>query len=266
MMRVIIFSLALVLLTSLAEAEFVTVVPVQSGSQIQNANIVDNYGKSVTVRFWSNAKSELSAAMNSINYNSNSLIEAPASTGQGQMFGFYLNAQQQPGCDSAFAQTADELQMQNAVPVETPAKPVVLRSEALTAQLLQNLPSGNGIDEEYAQLPQANTGNAASEDFSESMLASNTSSALDSSILSASSGKSILDYLLSSPQGEESLGYNAPSSLDNVILASSLAGNGSGGSLGADNPAEVPEPSSIVLLLAGVGGLYWTRRRLTAKR
>ena len=265
-MRVIVFSLALAMLTSLAQAEFVTIVPVQSNSQVQNTNVVDNFGKSVTVRFWSEANNEAASAINKINVNANSVIDAPAGEGQGQLFGFYLNAQQQPGCETAFTQTAEELEMQNAVKVSKPQQPIVLRSEALVAQLLQNLPAANNVEDEYAQLPQAQRAEetSAGEDLSNSLLASDSSMTKDSSILLASSGKSVLDYLLSGSQGENSLDHNAPSSLDSVILASSLGGSGSGGALNAPN--EVPEPSSVLLLLLGVSSLFWTRRRLVAKR
>ncbi len=254
-MRKIFAVLLLLIIGESAYAEYVTILPVNpqamAGASSEIVTLSELYGKTTTIRYMTDDKSPSGVALNNTNINpTDSLTLTEDVVMSNQLFGFYVGAARQISetqTSDADSQTANILRTISFSESEANYQAILDRAKAEAGS---NIALAKIIEEQI---------NRASDS---ELLSLDTDT--DDTLLADDRTSSLIDALL---PGSSSNDYDLPGTGDNIIISgiggAILTGGGSGGggfSL-ADGGASVPEPSTWALLVLGVAGLAFYRKR-----
>lgn len=245
--------LLLLILVESAYAEYVTIMPVNSqslsGATSEMVTLSDLYGKNTTIRYMTDETSPANVALNNTNiYPSDSLTLTQDVLLDNKLFGFYVGAARQIS-DNQTVQAPVALMAMSFTDSEADYQSLVNKAKAEAGS---NIALAKIIEEQI---------NRASDS---DLLALDTDLESDNTLLTDDRTSSLIDTLLSGGSDD----YNLPIG-DNNILISGLGGailsgggSGSGGGFAlADGSGNVPEPSTWGLLVLGVVGLAYYRKR-----
>lgn len=277
-MRILAPLILLLALSQTVQADFVTLLPASSRS-LPSSNsletLADTFGKSVTVRY-------LDADFGrSGNLDPSDTFLSQSSNLDDKLFGFQINAVQQANCDFSEDFNSDQLAMAGELPaaVTAASDQTQLAMTDDFSWLYNQVESSDILSEAEEALAMSAFGGEGgmvmnSDDALNLELANHNSNDLfametvTQSLISSLSSGSRTNSLLAGELG------TIPGSLD-LILAVGSGGNGIGGSGnagvggGGGNPmrdAEVPEPSTVILLLIGLCGGFCYRRKIMSRK
>ena len=257
-MRKIFAVLLLLIIGESAYAEYVTILPVNpqamAGASSEIVTLSELYGKTTTIRYMTDDKSPAGVALNNTNiYPSDSLTLTEDVVMSNQLFGFYVGAARQ----ISEPQTSDS-DSEIAAVLRTIS---FTESEANYQAVLDRAKSEAGSNIALAKIIEEQINRASDSE----LLSLDTDLETDNTLLADDRTSSLIDALL---PGSSSSDYDLPGSGDNIIISgiggAILTGGGSGGDGGvgfADGGASVPEPSTWALLVLGVAGLAFYRKR-----
>ncbi len=256
-MRNLIYAVALVVVSNVAMAEFVTVLPVK-GNAINNVipeilSLSEQYGKTTTLRYWlEDSQKSGTTVLSNTNINpSNGLTSSMDMLTENTLFGFYVGAAQQTGYSTepvsgtvlALSNSEDNFNNSNGVAI------------ALAARIASQ------ADSDYATLETV-SGTNSNVEADNTLLALSSDSSSSSNLVQSNSG-SIMDTLLSGLARTKD--YELPASVEQILISGMGGailnnGGGSGVGLNADG-VPAPEPSTMVMMLIGFLSLVWYRRK-----
>lgn len=244
--------LLLLILVESAYAEYVTILPVNSQSlssaSSELVTLSELYGKNTTIRYMTDETSSANVALNNTNiYPSDSLTLTEDVLMVNKLFGFYVGA----------ARQISESQTQ------TDQEPVALMamsftdSEADYQSLVNKAKAEAGSNIALAKIIEEQINRASDSE----LLSLDTDLESDNTLLTDDRTSSLIDTLISGGSDD----YSLPIGGNNIIISGIgggiLTGGGSGGIALADGSGNVPEPSTWGLLVLGVVGLAFYRKR-----
>lgn len=246
--------LLLLIIVESAYAEYVTILPVNSqslsGATSEMVTLSELYGRNTTIRYMTDETSPANIALNNTNiYPSDSLTLTQDVLMDNKLFGFYVGA----------ARQVSEGQTQA---VQDPVALMAMSftdTEADYQSLVNKAKAEAGSNIELAKIIEEQINRTSASE----LLALDTDLESDNTLLTDDRTSSLIDTLIAGGSDD----YNLPLG-DNNILVSGLGGailsgggSGSGGFALADGSGNVPEPSTWGLLVLGVVGLAFYRKR-----
>ncbi len=256
-MKKLIAVLLLLIIGESANAEYVTILPVNSqmiaSASSEIVTLSELYGKTTTIRYMTEDKSPAGVALNNTNiYPTDSLTLTEDVILDNQLFGFYVGAARQ----IPESQTSDsESQVANLLRTIS-----FTDSEADYQAILDRARAEAGSNIALAKIIEDQINRASDSE----LLSLDTDLENENSLLADDKTSSLIDTILS---GSSSNDYDLPLTGDNILisgLGGAILGGGSGvGGFGfADGGASVPEPSTWALLVLSVMGLVVYRKRI----
>ncbi|MBR0238442.1 MAG: PEP-CTERM sorting domain-containing protein [Thermoguttaceae bacterium] len=247
--------LLLLILVESAYAEYVTILPVNSQSlssaSSELVTLSELYGRNTTIRYMTDETSPANVALNNTNiYPSDSLTLTEDVLMDNKLFGFYVGAARQ--VTEGQTQTAQE-------PVALMAMSFT-DSEADYQSLVNKAKAEAGSNIALAKIIEEQINRASDSE----LLALDTDLESDNTLLTDDRTSSLIDTLLSGGGADD---YNLPIGDNNIIISGlgggilTGGGSGSGDFALADGSSNVPEPSTWGLLVLGVVGLAFYRKR-----
>lgn len=246
--------LLLLIIVESAYAEYVTILPINSqslsGATSEMVTLSELYGRNTTIRYMTDETSPANIALNNTNiYPSDSLTLTQDVLMDNKLFGFYVGA----------ARQVSEGQTQA---VQDPVALMAMSftdTEADYQSLVNKAKAEAGSNIELAKIIEEQINRTSASE----LLALDTDLESDNTLLTDDRTSSLIDTLIAGGSDD----YNLPLG-DNNILVSGLGGailsgggSGSGGFALADGSGNVPEPSTWGLLVLGVVGLAFYRKR-----
>lgn len=246
--------LLLLIIVESAYAEYVTILPVKSQSLTDASSEIvtlsELYGRATTIRYMTDETSQANIALNNTNiYPSDSLTLTEDVLMDNKLFGFYVGAARQvsdqqsipdPIAAMAMAYTDSEEDYQSLV-------------NKAKAEAGSNIALAKIIEEQINR-----TSDSELLDLDADLDSDNT-------LLADDRTSSLIDTLISGGSSDD---YDLPLTDNNILISgiggAILSGGGSGGDGGfalADGSGNVPEPSTWGLLVLGVAGLAYYRKR-----
>lgn len=256
-MRKLFAVLLLLIIGESAFAEYVTIVPVNSQTMaLSSSEIVtlsELYGKTTTIRYMTDDKSQAGIALNNTNiYPTDSLTLTEDVIMDNQMFGFYVGAARQisePQVTDSDSQIANVMRTVSFTDSEADYHAILARAKAEAGS---NIALAKIIEEQINRASDSELLSLDTDTDSDTLLADDKTSSLIDAIL----------------PGTSSGDYDLPGTGDNIIISGiggailSGGGSGDGGYAFAGGAASVPEPSSWILLVLGATGLVYYRKRI----
>lgn len=245
--------LLLLILVESAYAEYITILPVNSqslsGATSEMVTLSELYGRNTTIRYMTDETSQANVALNNTNiYPSDSLTLTQDVLMDNKLFGFYVGAARQIS-DNQTVQTPVALMAMSFTDSEADYQSLVNKAKAEAGS---NIALAKIIEEQI---------NRASDS---ELLTLDTDLESDNTLLADDRTSSLIDTLLSGGSSDD---YSLPLTDNNIIISGlggsilSGGGSGSGGIALADGSGNVPEPSTWGLLVLGVVGLAFYRKR-----
>ena len=273
-MRKLFAVLLLLIIGESAYAEYVTILPVNSqalsSASSEIVTLSELYGKTTTIRYFTDDKSPAGVALNNTNiYPTDPLTLTEDVLQDNQMFGFYVGAARQVA-DTQLSDSDSDYEIQAANILRTIA---FTDSESNYQTILERARAEAGSNIALAKIIEEQINRASDSE----LLALDTDLDADDTLLADDRTTSLMDMIL--PGSSQSNGYDLPLTGDNILIsglggAVLSGGDGSGvggvGGFGGNgvfiladgSGASVPEPSTWALLVLGVAGLAFYRKRI----